>query len=199
MINKQQYIDVLVQAKNKLKNGRPWGEIWNQVKSQFQDIPNEQIDFDLGLEWREPNAYDRYVRGQLRPVKLTEKYNYFSDFDSAKQEVAKGQSVDVIIANLKKKYPSLDTGKLKQELGFTTKLKLIGKFRYNFKYKNIGSERELSYIFIGKYDGRVRPNKKEVYDFKWANLEDLKKEIKKNPDNFTPWFKKEIKELAKEF
>lgn len=102
-------------------------------------------------------------------------------------------------AKVKEKIIKTAQKKLKQELGFTTKLKLIGKFRYNFKYKNIGSERELSYIFIGKYDGRVRPNKKEVYDFKWANLEDLKKEIKKNPDNFTPWFKKEIKELAKEF
>jgi isopentenyl-diphosphate delta-isomerase len=83
--------------------------------------------------------------------------------------------------------------KLKQELGFTTKLKLAAKFLYNFKYKNIGSEHELSYIFIGRYDGKVKPNKKEVADFKWISLKNLKKEIKTKPNNFTPWFKKEIK------
>ncbi|MFC1711018.1 isopentenyl-diphosphate Delta-isomerase [Patescibacteria group bacterium] len=100
-----------------------------------------------------------------------------------------GQGKEEIIKTAQKK--------LKQELGFTTKLKLIDKFLYSFPYKNIGSEYELSYIFLGNYDGQVKPNKEEVADYKWIKLSDLEKEIKISPNNFTPWFKKEIKEFIK--
>jgi len=89
--------------------------------------------------------------------------------------------------------------RLSEEFGFTTKLKFLYKFNYKAQYKKIGSETELCYVLLGKYNGVVKPNNKEIADFKWLNIDWLKKNIKQNPNKYTPWFKLEIKELIKRF
>jgi len=83
--------------------------------------------------------------------------------------------------------------RLNEELGFTTSLKLLGKFKYQANFKDIGSENELCYVFEGEYDGKINPDKKEIADYKWIDMEELKIDIEKNPENYTPWFKIEIK------
>lgn len=83
--------------------------------------------------------------------------------------------------------------RLKEELGFTTLLKEIFKFSYRAVYKNIGSENEVCTVLVGKYNGKITPNKKEVADYRWISLTQLKKEIKEKPEIFTPWFRKIIK------
>lgn len=85
--------------------------------------------------------------------------------------------------------------RLKEEFGFTTKLGVLYKFCYRAVYKKIGSENELCYVLIGKYDGKVKPDKKEIADYKWVSLNYLKKDLSQNPDDYTPWFKKEMMEL----
>jgi isopentenyl-diphosphate delta-isomerase len=85
--------------------------------------------------------------------------------------------------------------RLKEEFGFACTLKLIGKFKYQVNFKDIGSENELCYVFEGEYDGEVFPDKKEILDYKWIDMEDLKRDIKKNPENYTPWFKIEIEKF----
>jgi isopentenyl-diphosphate delta-isomerase len=85
--------------------------------------------------------------------------------------------------------------RLKEELGIFCKLKLLYKFRYKARYKNIGSENEICAVLIGKSNATIIPNPEEISDYKWINLEELKKNINKNPEIYTPWFKMEIKEL----
>lgn len=87
--------------------------------------------------------------------------------------------------------------RLKKELGFSAKLKYIYKFCYQAEYKNIGSENELCYVFIGKYNGEIRFNKKEVADYKWVDVGWLRKDIENFSDKYTPWFKLEFLELIK--
>ena len=43
--------------------------------------------------------------------------------------------------------------RLKEELGIISPLKMVGKFQYQVRYKNIGSENELCAILIGEYNG----------------------------------------------
>jgi isopentenyl-diphosphate delta-isomerase len=45
-------------------------------------------------------------------------------------------------------------------------------------------------VFIGVYRGGSKPDSKEVADYKWIEIEKLKESILKNPDKYTPWFKK---------
>lgn len=87
--------------------------------------------------------------------------------------------------------------RLKEEFGFRTKLKMHYKFEYYAEYKDIGIEHELCYVLSGKYDGTVNPDKREIADYKWIDTQQLKKQIKKSPSEYTPWFKKELKELEK--
>lgn len=87
--------------------------------------------------------------------------------------------------------------RLKKELGINCKLKLLDKFQYQVKYKNIGSENELCALLIGKHNGRVKPNLKEVAQWKWINLKDLKKDLIKNPRKYAPWLKIALKTYEK--
>ena len=42
---------------------------------------------------------------------------------------------------------------------------------------------------------KININPKEVADFKWININELKKDIKENPEKYSPWFKIECEEL----
>jgi len=79
--------------------------------------------------------------------------------------------------------------RLPQELNLSCQLKPLLKFIYKSNYKNKGSENELCSLLLGKYDGTIKPSWKEVANFKWISLENLKKEIKKSPEKYAPWLK----------
>ena len=79
--------------------------------------------------------------------------------------------------------------RLKEEMGVETDLKEIFSFIYRAK-SGEWIEHEFDHVFLGKFDGNPKPNKKEVKDWKWINLEELKKDMKKSPKKYTFWFKK---------
>lgn len=78
--------------------------------------------------------------------------------------------------------------RLGEELGFSTPLHEIFKFNYSAKYDTIWGENEHDAVFLGEYSGAVRPNKKEVADYKWVKIKSLKNELKRE-NIYTPWFK----------
>jgi isopentenyl-diphosphate delta-isomerase len=79
--------------------------------------------------------------------------------------------------------------RLKEELGFSCQPKFVDKFQYQARYKNIGSENEVCAVFVGKYNGKIKPNPKEIANWKWVELREFKKDIIKNPNRYTPWLK----------
>jgi len=80
--------------------------------------------------------------------------------------------------------------RLYEELGFETPLRPVFKFNYRAEMANrVWGECELDAVFVGKYDGRpIHPNPDEVAGYKWLKTEELKKDLKKNPGKYTPWF-----------
>lgn len=77
-----------------------------------------------------------------------------------------------------------------EELGFKTPLKEVLNFSYSAEMDNkIWGECELDHVFLGYYDGPVNPDPNEVSDYRWVEIGELKKELKENPDKYTPWFK----------
>lgn len=83
--------------------------------------------------------------------------------------------------------------RLKEEMGFSLKLKHLFSFSYKAKYKNVGIEKEHLAVLLGRYKkGKIKPDTKEVVAYKWVDLNQLKKEIKQNSSKFSPWFKKII-------
>lgn len=78
--------------------------------------------------------------------------------------------------------------RLMEEMGFRTKIGKIGEAKYNLEVGNL-IEHEYDHLFIGTYNGEIKPNPKEVSDYRWISLENLEKDLKTNPDIYTPWFK----------
>ncbi len=77
-------------------------------------------------------------------------------------------------------------------------LKLVDKFEYHAKYKDIGFENELCALLVGKVDPKeVKPNKQEVAEIMFMSLKTLKSAIRKNPKVHTPWLKIALKRLRR--
>ncbi|GAA0871992.1 isopentenyl-diphosphate Delta-isomerase [Gangjinia marincola] len=79
--------------------------------------------------------------------------------------------------------------RLEEEMGFTTSLENITSFIYKAPFDNGLTEHEYDHILVGYYQDAPKVNPKEVEDWKWMKLEDVKKDISLNPDVYTAWFK----------
>jgi isopentenyl-diphosphate delta-isomerase len=79
--------------------------------------------------------------------------------------------------------------RLKEEMGFDCKLKEVTSFTYKAEFDNWLIENEFDHVFVGFYDGPVKPNKAEADEFKFVDTDELKKDMKKQPKKYTPWFR----------
>ena len=85
-----------------------------------------------------------------------------------------------------------------EELGFKTPLKEIFVFIYQAKIENgLWGEHELDHVFSGNYGGLIYPDPNEIGDYEWIKMGDLKKDLKQNPDKYTPWFRTMLKKVVK--
>lgn len=85
--------------------------------------------------------------------------------------------------------------RLKEELGFACVLRNEYTFRYTARFKDIGAEKELCTVFLGRADGNITPNLQEIEAIQWISLPKLRRDIQQNPQTYTPWFKMEVKKL----
>jgi len=79
--------------------------------------------------------------------------------------------------------------RLQEEMGFTTALRETTSFVYKAPFDNGLTEHEYDHILIGSYNGEPNLNPDEVADWKWMDMEDVKKDILQNPELYTAWFK----------
>jgi len=89
--------------------------------------------------------------------------------------------------------------RLKEEMGFDCELREVFTFTYRVKFDDGLFENEYDHVFFGKFDGRPDPNPKEVDDWKWVSLEELRKDVQKNPDDYTYWLKVSIDRVVSHF
>jgi isopentenyl-diphosphate Delta-isomerase len=94
--------------------------------------------------------------------------------------------------------------RLREEMGFDCLLKPVFSFRYNASLDKELTENEYDHVFSGVCVESPRPDPKEVADWKWKNVEEIKRDVLINSDLYTRWFKiaterlKEIKDSAKD-
>lgn len=84
--------------------------------------------------------------------------------------------------------------RLQEEMGIKIEEKdLLIVYRFSYRAddptKDGWCENELDTVIVGKYDGEVECNPEEVSECKWMEIDDLKVEIEKNPDQYAPWLK----------
>ena len=79
--------------------------------------------------------------------------------------------------------------RLEEEMGFDCELDYKFNFIYKAHLENDLIEHELDHVFIGTFDNEPKLNPDEVMAYRWVELDDLKKDMEKNPQNYTAWFK----------
>lgn len=86
---------------------------------------------------------------------------------------------------------NIDAGKrrMMEEMGFSTELEESISFIYKAHFDNGLTEHEFDHILIGRFNGTPNPNPEEVAAWKWVSLDEIKIDIKENPQNYTAWFK----------
>jgi isopentenyl-diphosphate Delta-isomerase len=82
--------------------------------------------------------------------------------------------------------------RLMEEIGFTCPLKYLFKFQYQSDYDKKYGENEVDHVFIGFYDGPLKPDKNEIEEYKFIGIDTLLKDVKNHPANYTPWFMKAL-------
>lgn len=85
--------------------------------------------------------------------------------------------------------------RLQQELGVAAELEFCYKFDYHARFGDLGSERELCWVYVGRVAGPVHPNRTEIAEVRWISPTDLDQELLDSPESFTPWLRMEWREL----
>ena len=79
--------------------------------------------------------------------------------------------------------------RLKEELGFTTKLTPVFHFTYRADFSNELTEHEYDHVFIGTYNGDIHPDVNEVKNYSYRSMEEIEKSISEHPEAYTEWFR----------
>jgi isopentenyl-diphosphate delta-isomerase len=82
--------------------------------------------------------------------------------------------------------------RLKEEMGISTQLEHKVSIIYKAEFDNGLTEHELDHIVIGQHEDDPKINPEEVDSFKWMDLDSIKTDLEKNPNNYTVWFREII-------
>jgi isopentenyl-diphosphate delta-isomerase len=85
----------------------------------------------------------------------------------------------------------IEAGKrrLEEEMGLSCELHYGFSFIYKVELDNGFTEHELDHVLIGYSDETPHLNTEEAMSFKWLKLDDLKRSIAENKNQYTEWFK----------
>jgi isopentenyl-diphosphate delta-isomerase len=78
--------------------------------------------------------------------------------------------------------------RLQEEMGFSVPLKEIFSFIYQAPFANGLTEHEFDHVFIGHYNGEIKPDATEVGDYAWWSIKEIEKTIVEEPGKLTIWF-----------
>ncbi len=79
--------------------------------------------------------------------------------------------------------------RLQEEMGIDVQPTFSHTFIYKAALEDHLIEHELDHVFIGTYSGSPSVNKAEVEDWKYVDMEWLKRDMAAHPDSYTVWFK----------
>ena len=90
--------------------------------------------------------------------------------------------------------------RLRQEMGVSTPLDYLYKFEYHARYREVGSEHELCWVWVGFAEASdITPNRNEVAEWRFFPREELDRELRNNPGLYTPWMKLEWERIHRDY
>ncbi len=84
-----------------------------------------------------------------------------------------------------------------EELGIACSLRRIYKFRYAEEFEDVGWEREVCSVFVGRCDDEPVADPDEISEVRWIGVLELLEDVEVYPEKYTPWFKMELMELRR--
>ena len=79
--------------------------------------------------------------------------------------------------------------RLQEEMGLQAPLTFLYSFLYKVDLENGLTEHELDHVFWGTSDHEPIINTAEASNYKYVSVEDLKADLKHNPNRYTEWLK----------
>ena len=89
--------------------------------------------------------------------------------------------------------------RLQEEMGMKCELKEVFHFTYKADVTQGLMEHEIDHVFVGTTDDIPEINPEEVESYKYDTIENIRMDIEKNPQDYTPWFKIAFAELLKHY
>jgi len=89
--------------------------------------------------------------------------------------------------------------RLLEEMGFDCELKPLFNFIYKAEFDNGLTEYELDQVYLGYYEGDAHPNPNEVCEWKWVDIDTLKMDLEKSPEQYVYWIKAAFGEFYKNY
>ncbi|WP_199118031.1 isopentenyl-diphosphate Delta-isomerase [Pedobacter sp. ASV28] len=86
--------------------------------------------------------------------------------------------------------------RLLEEMGIICHTEKVYDFIYKAQLENGLYEHEFDHVFFGRFSEKPNPNPKEVVDWKYMEMRELKTDIDKYPEKYTPWFKLIFEEIC---
>ena len=80
--------------------------------------------------------------------------------------------------------------RLDEEMGFRVELTEVGVYRYRAEDPRTGYvEHEWDHVLVGLLDDAApQPDPAEVAAYRWMNPDDLRRQMREEPHEFSPWF-----------
>lgn len=87
--------------------------------------------------------------------------------------------------------------RLIEEMGFDCGLEEVFAFEYEAPMDHGLAEHEYDHVVFGRYEGKPEPNPDEVQGWKWMDLDELKADMQRSPEVYTPWARMVIERVIK--
>ncbi|MFG0307237.1 MAG: isopentenyl-diphosphate Delta-isomerase [Phycisphaerales bacterium JB040] len=79
--------------------------------------------------------------------------------------------------------------RLFEEMGVRAELAEVGTFTYAAQDDGSGlTEREIDHVCLGAFTGSPTPDPEEAEGWRWIDPDELDRELRASPEQFTPWF-----------
>ena len=79
--------------------------------------------------------------------------------------------------------------RLREEMGMEVPLRDVFSFIYKAEMPNGLTEHEFDHVLVGYSDAQPNINPSEVESYLWVFPSQIQKDIEKNPEKYTAWFK----------
>lgn len=79
--------------------------------------------------------------------------------------------------------------RIEEELNIKAPLEEIFSFTYCERVENGLTEHEFDHVFVGRFDGEVKPVPEEVQAVDWKSMKEIELQLAQKPELYTTWFR----------